>query len=966
MVNSNRAENIAADNERSLSTLLRTIARFQGSFSLTLVCCNYASLRYGMLQKLRDRSTVAYQELVLEPATKILHQTILNALQEQPPKALIVVGIESVVALDDLLAGANRSRDQFKQDFAFPLILWVTDAVLAKFSRLANDLKSLAPALIQFTIQLDDLMNVVQLDHLMNFLQQTADQAFANVEDFKLDDCEIELLENYLLNLEQTLDPELQANWEFIRGLVEYRKNKIDAAIKHYQQSLTFWQQNFQWEKQGIVCRQIAQAYNRKAELDKARQYFQQSINNLQQAKRNDLAAKYLGERREFLRLLQAWEELQSLTEQALEIHQICGTPSQVAEDYGFLAEVALQSFEWEKACTLAKLALSIEKAETGKKENALYLLLLAKGQRNLILSLTNSSIIASEVNQSQVSAIASLHSISLAMTEENDAIKNLELAKEITQHQDDVQLYLRILEELRTLYFEQGKYLKAFDIKLDQQKVKSKYGLQAFIGAGRLQSPQQTIDIGLASGQSQAEIVEKVVAASGRFQDIKRIIQRIGRPDSKLTIIHGQSGVGKSSIIQAGLVPALQLTTFEARDVLPVLLRSYHDWARGCGQCLRSGIEKLKGVSLSTPIDTPAAILKQLRLNQDRNLLTVLIFDQFEEFFFAYPNKNSRRELYDFLAECLNKISDIKIILSLREDYLFYLLEFNRETNLFIINNDILTQNIRYDLGNFSISEAKAVVKILTQGSQFYLNDDLVNALIADLAGEVREVRPIELQIVGMQLEKRQITQLSEYQQLGDRAKLKLVEEFLAEVIADCGPQNEGAVRRVLYLLTDENDIRPLKTRAGLASDLATFEEADKLDLVLELLVKSGLVFRWTELPTELYQLVHDYLVSFIRQQRELDTNAEFEELQKQHKINKDEIEQLRKERELYTWLSRAREKQHEAETQLYQNRRWQLRLAIIGVLVLAAISVMAFYQTKLAESARLEAEKAKNFQSH
>ena len=166
--------------------MVRTIARFQGTFSLTIVRCNYASLRSEMLQKLRARSTVEYQELVLEPATKTLYQTLLNAVQEQPPKALIVVGIESVVAIDDLLAGGNRARDQFKQDFAFPLILWVTDAVLSKFSRSANDLKSWSPPPIQFTMPPDDLMNL---------LGQKAEQAFANVENFKLDDCKIEFLE---------------------------------------------------------------------------------------------------------------------------------------------------------------------------------------------------------------------------------------------------------------------------------------------------------------------------------------------------------------------------------------------------------------------------------------------------------------------------------------------------------------------------------------------------------------------------------------------------------------------------------------------------------------------------------------------------------------------------------------------------------------------------------------------------
>jgi hypothetical protein len=198
--------------------------------------------------------------------------------------------------------------------------------------------------------------------------------------------------------------------------------------------------------------------------------------------------------------------------------------------------------------------------------------------------------------------------------------------------------------------------------------------------------------------------------------------------------------------------------------------------------------LKTIKGVSLSTPIDTPTAILEQLRLNQNRNLLTVLIFDQFEEFFFAYQDQTSRREFYDFLAECLNEIGELKIILSLREDYLFYLLEWNRTTNLSMIDNDILNKKICYYLGNFSIADAKIVLQTLTKRSQLDLSEDLVNALVEDLAGEVREVRPIELQIVGMQLEKRQITRLSEYQQLGNQAKLKLVEEFLAEVIDDCG----------------------------------------------------------------------------------------------------------------------------------------------------------------------------------
>ena len=256
---------------------------------------------------------------------------------------------------------------------------------------------------------------------------------------------------------------------------------------------------------------------------------------------------------------------------------------------------------------------------------------------------------------------------------------------------------------------------------------------------------------------------------------------------------------------------------------------------------------------------------------------MTVLIFDQFEEFFFAYQDQSSRRELYDFLAECL-QIGYLKIILSLREDYLFYLFEWNRTTNLSIIDNDILNKNICYYLGNFSIADAKLVVQSLTERSQFYLDDDLANALIEDLAGQLGEVRPIELQIVGTQLEKRQITRLSQYQELGDEAKVKLIEEFLAEVIADCGKENEDIATLVLYLLTDENNTRPQKIFAELAANLGT--DLEKLELVIEIVVKSGLVLEVSATPKR-YQLVHDYLVPFIRKYK----NVNLSELRKNFK---------------------------------------------------------------------------------
>ncbi|HBL59978.1 MAG TPA: hypothetical protein DDZ80_16325 [Cyanobacteria bacterium UBA8803] len=238
-----------------------------------------------------------------------------------------------------------------------------------------------------------------------------------------------------------------------------------------------------------------------------------------------------------------------------------------------------------------------------------------------------------------------------------------------------------------------------------------------------------------------------------------------------------------------------------------------------------------------------------------------------------------------------------------MQEDYIHYLLEWNRFVPLELINNNILDKDILFYFGNFSPTDAKLVIENFTKQAHFYLDPALIEELVNDLAGEIGEVRPIELQVVGTQLQEENITTLAQYRQSGPKAKL--VKRFLEEVIKDCGPENEHAARLLLYFLTDENGTRPVKNKLELVKSLSELDEADKLDLVLEILVKSGLVFQLQKGSTERYQLVHDYLVAFIRhdylvafirQQQNLLVN--FEKQRKELLKRQAEIAQLRKQR--------------------------------------------------------------------
>ncbi|MHC5674840.1 nSTAND1 domain-containing NTPase, partial [Nostoc sp.] len=315
-------------------------------------------------------------------------------------------------------------------------------------------------------------------------------------------------------------------------------------------------------------------------------------------------------------------------------------------------------------------------------------------------------------------------------------------------------------------------------------------------------------------------------------------------------------------------------------------------------------------------------SLITQLRENEQRNLRTVLIFDQFEEFFFVYTEPAQRKQFFEFLGECLNVLS-VKVILSLRVDYIHYLLECNDLPSLKIIGNDILSNNVLYKLGNFSPADANSIIQRLTENTSFRLEPILVEQLVVDLAGKLGEVRPIELQIVGAQLQTENITTLAEYQQRG--TKDELVKRYLEEVVNDCGEENHQAAEILLYLLTDDKGTRPLKTRAELERDLMPYlseipptplkkggfilstplkrrspqaggseargeqaSEISKLDLVLEIVVQSGLVVLLPENPFDRYQLVHDYIAAFIRQQQEPKLKQVMGELEKEREQRK------------------------------------------------------------------------------
>ncbi|MFN7659348.1 MAG: ATP-binding protein, partial [Dolichospermum sp.] len=87
-------------------------------------------------------------------------------------------------------------------------------------------------------------------------------------------------------------------------------------------------------------------------------------------------------------------------------------------------------------------------------------------------------------------------------------------------------------------------------------------------------------------------------ITASGREYDVNNLIGRISRADQKLIIIHGQSGVGKSSLVTAGLVPALQNRSVGDQIAVPVVVQLYKNWLKELGKSLNKAMLKMANKS--------------------------------------------------------------------------------------------------------------------------------------------------------------------------------------------------------------------------------------------------------------------------------------------------------------------------------------------------------------------------------
>lgn len=90
-------------------------------------------------------SEIKIEPLILSPHTQTLYTNLLEKVEKNSPSALMILGLETVENLDIILSSTNQVRDEFRKQFNFPIIIWITDDIVTGLIRLAPDFKKSKP-----------------------------------------------------------------------------------------------------------------------------------------------------------------------------------------------------------------------------------------------------------------------------------------------------------------------------------------------------------------------------------------------------------------------------------------------------------------------------------------------------------------------------------------------------------------------------------------------------------------------------------------------------------------------------------------------------------------------------------------------------------------------------------------------------------------------------------------------------
>jgi len=347
-----------------------------------------------------------------------------------------------------------------------------------------------------------------------------------------------------------------------------------------------------------------------------------------------------------------------------------------------------------------------------------------------------------------------------------------------------------------------------------------------------------------------------------GRDMAIRDLLGKIH--DHRLTILHADSGSGKSSLLQAGLMSRLL-----AAGHLPLRLRPYkQEPTFFIKKTFLADVETLPELERFQRMSL-VGYLQAVTSYLGRSTL-YLFLDQFEEFFAELPR--TKQEIFaQELADCLEDTGlDVRWVLSIRKEFFSNLSLFQPRIEPFVN---------QYFMPTFNLEEAKSVIIQPAYHRSVTYENGLVETIITDLCDEDGSLQPPQVQLVCYALFET-ILQSSPadcitaqlYNQprgRGGAGARGILSSHLSRELERMSATQSTIARQILEGLITSQTRRSRRRYNDLLDEIRQRNQqtdVQQVDRVLADLVSSRLL-RTDEAEDDhpLYELAHDYLLTVI-----------------------------------------------------------------------------------------------------
>jgi hypothetical protein len=280
-----------------------------------------------------------------------------------------------------------------------------------------------------------------------------------------------------------------------------------------------------------------------------------------------------------------------------------------------------------------------------------------------------------------------------------------------------------------------------------------------------------------------------------GREEEWSHISREIMASPSRVTVLCGRSGVGKTSLVKARLIPRLK----QDKDILPTYTRFGKDPETSIFNALQTHIIK-QGIKEKIPPGDIKAALRILFHNCHRE--HVIFLDQTEEAFIKL-GKALLDSFFRSIRECVSGTNTgTYVVFVIREDYLGWLAK-HRDQFPGLLSSVCLLQELTHE------SAREAIIKP-AEICGLQVEDTLVEEVLDDLSPD--SILPAHLQIVCdriYQESNRQVLTLETYKKVGRAARI--LRGHLEEAMSRLPVELESTARKVLRAMVTSEHTKDL-----------------------------------------------------------------------------------------------------------------------------------------------------------